>query len=638
MKYLKQNCLRALPTIFISIFLFFSIYYLFGISQVILVSFLTLFFRIRYNYDFSFHILLRTYAIMLLLCFLAHLASLNLSICFFLNFLVPFLIVSLLTDKFNPKAYFIYGMEFVFLQLLPITNEQFITRLAAMVYGFCILTVTLWIHSFYIHKKKHYRIARKGLLNLSCQLKKLAWLEDISTNQKELRRIMQHLTNTIYFCRNYQCLSAEHESINYYFLLIFQRFLYFTNEISSKDPVRTFENQPYYLRLGMLLQKIEKQMNQKNNETLIREIKTFQQNRHLCSEQEEQAMTDLLNLLCFTLDKITEIPVKNSQNNRKNQNLPSNRFADFFRIEQFQTRFALRLSVVLSISFALCRTTEFEYSYWYPMSTFLMLIPYAEESLMKINSRILGTMTGLLISYLFLRCFPSLYAHLLIILVITCFMYSVPITSWTMSLYCVCYGMSLTTGTIPQEESFLPQLLFTGLALFTTLLANYFLLPNTVKSEFKKYIRELFLIDEAILLEIEKGAKGNLDTLRSLMTRSTLLSDEILSYIQHNLNQEEQEFYNQLLPINQQLITEMEQLHSCMLAQYPYISPEHDLLFRELTLNMKGTLKRIKASYTSNELTSFMRADQQFKAFGRLEEELYFNMLALNCMNSANAL
>ena len=118
----------GIPCYFCVLIYVFSIFLLFGIGQVIMVSFLTLLFRTKSQKDFSLQDLLHCYGIMLIVCGASYAASLNLILCFFLNLLVPFFLVFLLTDKFNPKAYFLYGMEFVFLQLRPIPAQAMPAR------------------------------------------------------------------------------------------------------------------------------------------------------------------------------------------------------------------------------------------------------------------------------------------------------------------------------------------------------------------------------------------------------------------------------------------------------------------------------------------------------------------------------
>ena len=117
---IKQRWINSLPTIIVSIFLFFSILKLFGIVHVIMTSFLTLVFRIRHTQDFNFRELLRSYLLMIIVCFFSFLATINIELCIICNLCVPFFLVYMMTNKFTPKSYFVYTMEFVFLQLIPI--------------------------------------------------------------------------------------------------------------------------------------------------------------------------------------------------------------------------------------------------------------------------------------------------------------------------------------------------------------------------------------------------------------------------------------------------------------------------------------------------------------------------------------
>ena len=49
--------------------------------------------------------------------------------------------------------------------------------------------------------------------------------------------------------------------------------------------------------------------------------------------------------------------------------------------------------------------TQWPFAYWYPMTVFLMLMPYAEESAARINNRVLGNLLGLLMTALLLSLF-----------------------------------------------------------------------------------------------------------------------------------------------------------------------------------------------------------------------------------------
>lgn len=633
----RRKWAAAFPVIFVSLFLFFSIFLLFGISQVIMVSFLTLLFRTKSQKDFFLQDLLHCYEIMLIVCAASFAATFNLILCFFLNLLVPFLLVFLLTDKFNPKAYFLYGMEFVFLQLRPIPASQIPVRLGAFLYAFFTITIMLFLHSKVIKKKRHYGTARKGMNHLAGQLMDLSEGRKDPRKKEELIQMMFHMNQVIYSSRNYTYLANGYGTVNYYFMLLFQRFQYLLDELLEEADMKDPENKAYFRKLSGIFFDVEKCMDQSDNRELIKEIKEFAQNERLTSQRAQEGINGILELLCFTLSKITEVKTNRAEKEWKIPDI-SHRLKSMkshFRLDQFHMRFALRLSIVLCISFTVCRLTNLEHGYWYPMSSFLMLMPYSEESMMKVNNRIIGTIVGLGVTFVLTEIFKSLAGHIAIIAVMTCFMYYVPVTSWTMPMYSTCYGMALTTLSMPRGEAMELRILYVAAAVGTVLLANKFLLPITAESEFLKSVNSLLDIDENIIKEVRKGKDSNLNMIRELLVQFQMASKEIRDYIEKHMSPEEKKFYHQLLPVNAQLVTEMEQIGSYMRRRQ--ITPKNNMMLEELLGNIERALKRIRKSYTKNELTGSMMTEAD-KAYGCLDRELYFNALAMNCLETVNEL
>lgn len=183
----RQRWLETYPTILVSLFLILSVWLLFGVEYIIIPPVLILVFRQRHTQEFSLRVLLRTYFILLLVCLAAFLATRNLLLCAVLNLAVPFLVVGLLSDKFNPKSYFVYGMEFVFFQMTPVSLPHLGMQLVVMVYGFGMVTLFLWLHSRRIRKRRDYATIRRGLDLLSQEMEKLANGEDISKERDAFR-------------------------------------------------------------------------------------------------------------------------------------------------------------------------------------------------------------------------------------------------------------------------------------------------------------------------------------------------------------------------------------------------------------------------------------------------------------------
>lgn len=394
------------------------------------------------------------------------------------------------------------------------------------------------------------------------------------------------------------------------------------------------QNKSYLLKVSKSFYAVEKQISQTDNTALIAQIKVLIQDEGLDSPRLNEGMKEILELLCYALWKITDVSKNKAEKAWKippvSHKLKGIRIQ--FCLSQFHMRYALRLSLVLCISFTFCRATNLEHSYWYPMSAFLMLMPYAEESTMKMNNRMIGTIAGLSVTYFLTQLFQTLPAHIVIILIMTCLMYYAPVTSWTMTMYSTCYGMALTTLSLPRGEAIELRFIYVLAAVITVLLANRFVLPNTAKAEFLKDINALIDIDQALVREVRKGRRGDQNLLRDLYIRYNLSAEEIKTYINQHLDKDEQKFYQQLLPINRQLISEIEQINSYML-KYD-LSPKDSFIIEKVLENMEQALEELRKSYTGKELHASVVSCEGTKIYGPLDEQLYFNHLAVSCLKT----
>lgn len=309
----KQKWVVALPTILVCLFLLFTIWHLFGAHYIILSSVLALLFRTKHMQDFRFKELLRIYIIMIGVYFSSFFATRNLFLCVFLNLLVPFLLVYLLTNKFNPKAYYVYVMEFVFLQLLPIKWSQIPYQLGALIYGLLVVTIALYIHSKIIKRKRHYGTIRKGMKNLSLQLEKLINNEDFSEERNALVEMMYHMNQVIYSSRKYSYLTTGYGKINYWFMLIFQRFNYFTANFVKNELTLNEYDKAYFVKLSTIFASVETQLNTIDNHKIVESIDQFLSIDHLSSQKSEEAMLEILSLLKCALSDLESVSMNKAE-------------------------------------------------------------------------------------------------------------------------------------------------------------------------------------------------------------------------------------------------------------------------------------------------------------------------------------
>ena len=642
----RQRWLESYPTILVSLFLILSVWLIFGVNYIIIPPVLILVFRQRHTQEFSLRGLLRTYCILLLVCLAAFLATINLPLCALLNLAVPFLVVGLLSDKFNPKSYFVYGMEFVFFQMTPVPLSHLAMELVVMLYGFCMVTLFLWLHSRRIRKKRDYATIRRGLELLSLEMEKLANGEDISQERDAFPPMMAHMSRVVYSSRNFSYLADDYGKINYWCMLLFQRFHYFVSTFYSSRRSLLEGEKRFYHQLSGLLGQAARGFNQPGRRMLVRSICSFARLNRLPCMEEEDAIQEILRLLEFCLMQREKAYFYRTRLKKEgNWRVPEKkdgeaRWKQYFQWDQFQVRFALRLAVVLCVTFSFCKITGWEHAYWYPMTTFLMLMPYAEESLLKINNRILGTVAGLAVSFVMMSLVHSMGGRVLVVVLMTCLMYYAPVTSWTMPMYATCYAMAISTLYLNLDAAILLRLVYVLLAAATTFLANRFLLPNTAKTEFRKTVRQLFDIDLEIvgLIRTDAGKREALNQFRDLMVQSNLVSEEITKSLKNDLKPEEREYYSQMLPLHQKLVEEMEQMYSYLYHRQNRFDRRDNVMLTQFLDNLSDSIRRIRLGYTSRELTPFLDPGKTAKPFGKLEDKLYFNTLTMQCMESVDKL
>ena len=83
---------------------------------------------------------------------------------------------------------------------------------------------------------------------------------------------------------------------------------------------------------------------------------------------------------------------------------------------------------------------------------------------MKSGDRCRGALCGGVVSVLLMSLCHTMPEYILIMAVMTCFMYYAPVTSWTMMVYSTCYGMTLAQMRLGLMESVTLRLSYVALA------------------------------------------------------------------------------------------------------------------------------------------------------------------------------
>ena len=570
---LRSKFMAALPIILFFLFLFYSTILLFGISYSILVSVVTILFKVNYRKSFTVRQLMVLVGTQFLMALLSFFASLSLPLCILLNLIVPFLLVFLQTSQFNQLGYFANAMCFVFLQLRPVGREGLALQMAALAYGLAVLTIVQLFCSLRNKKNDHFAPAKRGLLLLADALRAQIEPKAHATEQgkpsdspasgqaEPIFPILQGLYGEAYKSRGLTYVVSPRGKIQYMFALLFQRAVYFlTNPYQASmlsDPNR-----------HDLLERLARYMETAGTdgfeqEELVRTGGELLAEVEECDEIPCIFIQNFLRLFLLILDNIRQDGGKQSSHGWKlpSYRRPLKKLFGQIKADTFETRFALRLSAVLTIGFAYSMISQANHGYWLVLNAFLLLRPMYEESATRIKTRFIGTLAGCLILQLLLPLFHGTGWHFLLATFMAVGLYMETAGTWQQALFSTCFALTLTTLALPQMLAAELRILYVVSAMVLVLLVNRFVFPTHQKGQFRYNLYQLFHIHHVYLRLLESSLAAPLDygVICDVQIHYHLIHDQIIQYLK-KAGSEDSAFIKKLLWISWHMISEAEQM------------------------------------------------------------------------------
>lgn len=551
----------AVPVILFYLFLFYTVIAIFGIHYVMAVSFITTLFKIRHLRPFHLRSAGNTVLVLLALTVLAFFATLSLPLCLLLNFAVPFLLVCLQSTQFNQKGYFSYAMCFVFLQLRPVGWEGFATEFAVVLYSCAILVAGLALYARFRQKPQDFGQARRGLGLLAGEFRRLAQGQRGGDTQGSLFDVESALHKLAYSSRGMTQVVRGDGRIHYMFALLFQRSAYF---ISDSGYLPESPSQSAYLTdAAALLDAVQSGMNRTDNGALIARAAALQAGLPPTSERLSTFLRHFYDLLMLILQQLTDTKAPDRGAWKLPPYLRTLRGLPYrLHLDAFEVRFALRLSLITTIGFAVCQVTDIEHSYWLPLNAFLLLQPMYEESAQRMKTRLVGTALGCLLVFVCLPLLPGTTGHFVFATVLISLMYCCTPGTWVQPIFSTGFALTLASLSIGSTTAIELRFLYLILATVLVLAVNRFVFRTSLPGQFRINLTELFHLQTGYLSLLEQCAQHDIDysVLCEELTRFHLIYDQVAQYLSKQPPGPVVSFNRDLLRLMWRLAAQAEQL------------------------------------------------------------------------------
>lgn len=557
----RDKFMAALPVILFFLFLFYSIIMLFGISYVLLVSVVTVLFRNNYQKRFTVRQLLALIGVPFLMALLSFLAGRNLLLCLLLNLLTPFGLVLMQTSQFNQLGYFANAMVFTFLQLKPVSWGNLGIQLSALAYGMAVLLLALLVCSRKNKRADNYALEKEGMLLLSKALRlKLDGDHDNDPSDKVFD-ILQELYKEAYKNRGLIHVVSPKGHINYMFALLFQRAVYFLTNSNqealwggySQEARSLLEELADYMEASAEADFSHSDLAQRGKALLARtqggEEIPFLFSRYF------------LKLFLLIQERIENVSAPKAAWKRPRSHKPVRKLVRRIRLDTFETRFALRLSVVLMICFAYNILSNTNHSYWFALNAFFLLRPMYEDCTYRLKSRFIGTAAGCVLLQVLFPLFPGTHGHFLLASIMVVGLYMEKPGTWKQALFSTCFSLTLATLAIPQNMAIGLRFSFVIMAVLLVLVINRFFLPTSLRSQFQYNLQQLFHMHHVYLRMLSDSLTKPLDygVICEAQINYHLIHSQIRQYLE-KAGQPEADVAAKVLRASWYMVSEAEQM------------------------------------------------------------------------------
>lgn len=253
-------------------------------------------------------------------------------------------------------------------------------------------------------------------------------------------------------------------------------------------------------------------------------------------------------------------------------------------------RFALRLSLVLSLSFLICRLLDISHSYWLPLNAFLLVQPMYEESTRRLKNRVIGTFLGSTFVFFVLMNLNGMTAHFILAAVMVSFMYSFVPGSILQVFFSTGFALTLTTLSLNSTTAVELRLIYVITAVVFVLLANRFCFPTSLYGQFRFNLREVIHMEYSYLDFLNIGSLRPIDyeIMSDALAQFNLTYGQAMEYLTKNPSAE-MECYRSLLNTLWRMVSEIEQMVFYVTTENT--GPKEREMVQKFVRQMKDALK-----------------------------------------------
>lgn len=604
LKSFYKMFLYMLPNVLIGIFIMITSNMIFGGEYAVLGILILLYNVITMEAVFSFKGYIKDCVILIVMAILATTAAFNIYTSAILNFIVPFLLITLFSDELSPGKYMSYGLFFVIMQSkFPSTPDMIPTRVLATIYGLTVLLIYKLIIKKFSKKQRYMPLLKNAFNALSKKIMLLVNGDLKEIDHQYVDNITDNLNRILYtdIASKTGVLNNKEEAV-FQTGIALDGIDKIIEKILERKSKLTINDKKYLIKFNELLVEINKDYINLNVDKLTKKIQQFEKKYNFSDEI-------LNNDFKYELTKIEKILIKYNLSKEKEIAVIDGFKLKFIKLKRSFTidscffRFAIKISIILCIGFTISHFIPLPNGYWLPCTAFALMQPYYENTKQKMSTYFFGTLIGAILFIFIFQYVPPTLKMILIILILT-LMFSLPGDLLRNSISCQLALVAGSAEAFTKIQFLEVRVAWVCFGILLAFLIDRFILHTKRFDVVKNNINGLLYKDRMLIKDLRNSLLLNRNSryLESLLLESYVLQSEILKIVNSNKKSHKQSQILELLQYNRNFILEMEKLIN--IINNSNLNIEMKEMINETLNNMEKILMRLQKINNGNNIVT----------------------------------
>lgn len=515
----------------VAVITMFGVWILFGVKNIMIAFPIALTSTVLGRQNFyvkTFYKVMWLIILDMLIVVISFISSLNLYSGIIINFIAIFLIMYSIISQYDLTFYKPFVMLYIFTQYSTVSFSELPERLYSVLFGVAVI-----VSASFIKKINEKSVLGNSIVVYIRMLKEQ--VENIKSNDysDELKNKctgkMRELTYKVYISRHRKYLTTNIGIIQFNLLINLEYFNLLLKDIALEKSLREKE----LCDIEQLLDELEKYAaGNIEVDDLEEKVQLFIDD-NINKSEVLQVVGDIFMEVYKNIMRLSEMNKKEINKvykewQRSHLDIFKNVFKEYFNVNSIRFKFAIRMSITLTIALLVGEFLGFYKIIWAIITIMSIMQPYYEDTITKARDRIKGNILAILITGIIINIVDNKFITILILICSLYLLYGFK-EYYKISLFAAVASICVSSLTENINVLIFLRIIYVIDGVILVLVANKVIFPYRLKDGVRQLVKKIKLYNKYVIEDSRDYLNNNenINNIRDVIIHLMLLMQKL---------------------------------------------------------------------------------------------------------------